>query len=72
MKSFLEHGFIPSISLKEARKILGTTSEKMTDVDVQKLIANMEILTDAVIRCANDSKFQPSIEYYKHKVDTDA
>lgn len=61
----------PPISIQEARAILGTTAKGLNDEAIQKLIAQVEVLTDIVVAHVSDSKIQRSIDISDDRSHTD-
>lgn len=62
---------IPSVTLAEAKKILGTIAKDMSDDSIRAVIANVEILTDIVVAHAHDSIIKSSIDIFDDGVHTD-
>jgi hypothetical protein len=50
-----------TISVKQARRILGTTAKGLSDEAIERLIARTEILTDIVVNHLDDSKIQSRV-----------
>lgn len=49
------------ISTKEARKILGTTAQELTDSEVDELVLEVERTTDVIIEYMSGSKIKRDI-----------
>ena len=58
------------ITVKEARRILGTSYIELSDSIILKILKDMGALTDIVITHVNDSKIQSSIDNSNHKLHT--
>lgn len=58
-----------TISVKEARKILGTTANGLSDEAIQRLIEQVDVLTDVVVAHYDGSKTQSSIDITHNEVD---
>lgn len=58
-------------TLKEARRILGTTANGMTDESITKLVAQIDVLTDIVVAQAIGSNIKSSVDISKLKLHTD-
>jgi hypothetical protein len=50
-----------TLSVKQARRILGTTSKGLSDEAIKRLISKVEILTDIVVNHVDDSKIQSRV-----------
>ena len=50
------------ITVTEAKKVLGTTAKGLSDDAIQRLITQVDVLTDIVVSHVNDSKIQSSID----------
>jgi len=61
----------PTISIQEARAILGTTAKGLSDEAIKRLVAQVEILTDIVVAHASGSKIHRSIDIPKRRRHTD-
>lgn len=61
----------PVVSVKEARKILGTTAKGLSDDAIMRLVTQVDVLTDIVVAHVNDSKIQTSIDISQGKLHTD-
>lgn len=59
-----------TISINEARKILGTTAKGLSDEAIRKIINQVEILTDIVIAHISDSNLHSSIDISNKSLDT--
>jgi hypothetical protein len=60
-----------TISVQEARAILGTTSKGLSDDAILRLIAQVEVLTDIVVAHVGGSKIHRSIDISKNRPHTD-
>lgn len=61
---------IPTITIEEARKILGITAKGLSDDAIERLIAQVDILTGIVVSHFDDSKYQSSIDISTRKLHT--
>jgi hypothetical protein len=52
----------PSMTLAEAKKVLGTTSIGMSDDAIMRLIAQVDVLTDIVVAHSYGSIIQSHID----------
>ena len=59
----------PQLTVREAREILGTTSKGLSDTAIERLIAQVDILTDIVVSRINDSIYHSAIEITTNEVD---
>jgi hypothetical protein len=63
-------GTSSSISIDEARNILGITAKELSDEAIGRLIYQVDILTDIVVAHVNDSKINSSVDILTNKLDT--
>jgi hypothetical protein len=66
-----EIGSRSSVSVKEARKILGTTAKGLSDEAIERLVSQVDVLTGIVVAHFNDSKNQSSIDISGNRLHTD-
>ena len=59
-----------SISVTEARKILGTTATGLSDETIEHLVAQVDVLTDIIVAHVSDSKIESSIDISNGKSHT--
>ncbi len=59
-----------SISTEEARKILGTTAKGLSDEAIERLIAQVDVLSDIVVAHVSDSKIKSYIDISNDKSHT--
>lgn len=52
----------PSLSVKEAKKILGTTATGLSDSAIMQLVEQVDALTDVVVAHVQDSKINSGLE----------
>jgi len=69
MDSLSNYPSKPQLTVREAREILGTTSKGLSDTAIERLIAQVDILTDIVVSRINDSIYQSAIEITTNEVD---
>jgi len=60
----------PAISIEEARRILGITSKGLSDEAVERLVAQVAVLTDIVLAHIGDSKIKGPIDISNNKLHT--
>lgn len=58
------------LTVKKARKILGTSAKGLSDDAIRKLVYQVDILTDVVIDQYKDSKVDSSIDISTNSLDT--
>ena len=71
MGKSIEFTLQPSITLTEAKKVLGTTAKGLSDDAIMNLVAQADVLTDIIIAHISDSKIQSSIDILSSSLDTD-
>lgn len=59
-----------SISVDQARRILGTSSKELTDDAIGRLIYQLDILSDVIIDVYDGSKINSNIAKSVHDLDT--
>jgi len=59
-----------TLSVQEARNILGTTAKGLSDKAIERLVAQVDVLTDIVVNHVNDSKIKSSIDISNSKLHT--
>ena len=60
-----------TISVNEARKILGTTAKGLSDEALERLVAQVDVLTGIVVTHFDDSEIQSSIDILDEALHTD-
>lgn len=60
----------PSISVKRARRILGTSAKRKNNKQVKELIKQIEVLSDIVLAQVADSKIKGGIDISAQNVHT--
>lgn len=60
----------PKTSVREARNILGTTGEGLSDEAIVKLVMQVEVLTDIVVAHAYDSNIQSLLDISNRTIHT--
>lgn len=61
----------PSITLTEAKKVLGTTAKGLSDGAIMSIVKQVDVLTDIVVAHISGSKIQPSIDISNNTSHTD-